>query len=367
MEEIKVASPVIGNNEIEAVKRVLKSGNFTSGHEVDMFEKEFSHLCNKKYGIAVNSGTAALHLALLILGVGPGDEVIVPALSFFATASCVLMCGADVVFAEVDAEGNMEPEQLEWIITPKTKAIIPVHLYGFPCDIVQIMKIANKYNIPVVEDCAQAHGASINGRSVGSFGAVNCFSFFATKNMTTIEGGMLVTNNEDICIQAKLRRSHGMTDRDTHTVLGYNYRMNEISAAIGREQLTTLEFWNNKRRAIAQYYDEHLNDTIRQIYKHKPNRKPVFFWYPISLNVRLDVKKHIQELRAYLSDYNIGTRFRYTVPMYKQPIFKHKYETLWHHKAEMLAGGVLGLPINPDLSFEQLDRVIEKVNSFTIG
>jgi perosamine synthetase len=360
---IKVATPVIGQEEIDAVVQVLKSGNYTSGPIVEEFEKDFASYIGTTYAVACNSGTAALHMSLLSLGIGPGDEVIVPSMSFFATVSAVMMTGATPVFCDVDQYANIYDHSLPSLINWKTKAIIPVHYFGMPCQIDKILKIAEAYGLHVIEDCAQAHGATFNKQKVGSFGIANCFSFFATKNMTTIEGGMITTNNIFIYSKCKLLRSHGMTNRDNHSVLGYNYRLNEIFGAIGLIQLKKLDAMNNERIKNSLYLQEMIrNDLCRPLYTSADafsgRNKCVYFWFPVVC----PTIEHAKMLMRNLKENKIEYRYRYETPLYKQPIFKRKYEDLNRPYAEKLAGCIVGLPNHPLLSQEDLQQIIRVVN-----
>ena len=245
---IKVAVPTTGNKEFKALKKIIFSGKFVSGDNVKKFEKEYAKFIGTKYAVAVNSGTAALHASLASLDLKKNDEVIVPSISFVSSATAILHQGCIPIFCDVDIENYcMCPESLERNITKKTKAIIPVHFAGSACNMKAIIKIAKKYNLKIIEDCAQAHGTKYNGKIVGSFGNISCFSFYATKHMTTGEGGILCTNSKKIKDFCLAFRNHGLKDRDTHIQLGYNYRMSEINAAIGRIQLKKLNRINNQR------------------------------------------------------------------------------------------------------------------------
>lgn len=354
---IPVARPVITNDEIEAAIRVLESGMYTSGKEVEKFEEEFAAYIGTKYAVACNSGTAALHLSLASRYLGE-DEVLVPSMSFFATVSSVMMAGYIPIFVDVDDRGNMDPEDLERKITSRSSAVIPVHLYGHPCDMDKIVDITNRYNLTLIEDCAQAHGAEFKQQKVGSFGEMGCFSFFATKNMTTIEGGMITTNDEEVTKFCKMMRSHGMSDRNTHLILGYNYRMNELSAAIGRVQLKRLDLLNKLRVVNSTYLLGNIEDKDWfKLYYPEPNKKDVYFWFPIYCEFPEKFSKH-------LKDNGIGFRFRYNEPLYKQLCLPSHYYKVYCPTAEKLSGKMFGLPNYSALSIEELDQVIDVVNSF---
>ncbi len=253
---VAAAAPMIGAEERAAVDRVLASGRLAMGPEVAAFEQEFATLVAGRPCVAVNSGTSALHLALLALGIGPGDEVIVPSFTFAATANAVALAGASPVFADIDpASFCLDPAAADAAVTPRTAAIMPVHLYGHPADTVRLEEVARRHGLAVVEDAAQAHAASDDGRPVGSLGAAAAFSFYPTKNMTTGEGGMVVCADESVARQVRLLRNQGMERRYANEVVGFNLRMTDIAAAIGRVQLTRLGDWTERRRSTAAHYD----------------------------------------------------------------------------------------------------------------
>ena len=258
--QIPVARPAIGQDEISAATAVLESGKLAAGEHVAEFEKLFADYCSTTHAIAVNNGTAALHAALLAADIGHGDEVIVPSFSFFATASAVSMTGAKPVFADVNEQTfNVDPLKVENCITSKTKAVIGVHLFGQPFDVEGVQQVCQSHNLILIEDAAQAHGASYNGAKTGGFGQFGCFSFYATKNMTTGEGGMVTTNEKAFAERLRLIINHGQSEKYLHTRIGYNYRLTDIAAAIGIIQLKKLEKFNNRRRKNAEYFDTHLN------------------------------------------------------------------------------------------------------------
>ena len=260
---IQIASPQIGKEEREAVDRVLRSGIIAQGPEVAKFEKEFAKLCGVQYAVAACNGTTAGHLVMLASGIGPGDEVITTPFTFFATASVVIMAGAKPVFVDVEEDGFcLDPSKVEAAITDKTKAIHPVHLYGELADMPSFMEITKRNNLLLIEDSAQAHCANSWDGNAGSFGKAGWFSFYPTKNMTTSEGGIITTNDEDFANKCKIIRAHGMSAQYQHTEFGYNYRMTDISAAIGREQLKKLPNFNARRREIAEMYNSALSELV---------------------------------------------------------------------------------------------------------
>jgi len=373
---IKSAEPYIGSEEIREAVKVLESGNFVSGRKVEEFENAFANYIGVDYAVAVNSGTSALHLALLSLGVGVGDEVIVPALTFFATVEAVLYVGATPVFADIDEETFcMSPYDVAEKLTEKTRAVIPVDLFGHPCDFDALNHVVSEfeeenhldYTIPFVEDCAQAHGAEYKGIKV-PLSFYGCFSFYATKNMTVAtEGGMIVSDS--ILVEScRALRNHGMTDRNTHMCLGYNYRMNEIAAAIGLVQLKYLDRMNAIRQKIADYYNEHIDvEWLRKPVVKDYCTRHAWFWYPCLIDED-ELGMSTETLREKLLSEGIETRFRYTKPLYYQPavlekLGKYSY-TLWNCPvAEDVCGRIIGLPVHPKLSEEDLGYICEVINT----
>ena len=282
---IQIASPQIGKEERDAVDRVLRSGIIAQGPEVAKFEEEFAKVCGVKYAVAACNGTTAGHLTMLASGIGPGDEVITTPFTFFATASVVMMAGAKPVFVDVEDNGFcLDPKKVESAITDKTKAIHPVHLYGELADMPSFLEIAEKHNLLLIEDSAQVHCANSWDGSAGSFGKAGWFSFYPTKNMTTSEGGIITTNDEEFANKCKVIRAHGMSAQYQHTEFGYNYRMTDISAAIGREQLKKVANFNARRREIADVYNSELSELVTT-----PNnrRGHVFHQYTIRCNLSL--------------------------------------------------------------------------------
>lgn len=260
--KIPIGNPDIGKDEIQAVMETMKSGWVTQGKKVEEFEKAFANYCGAKYGVATNSGTAALHLTLASLGIGQGDEVITTPLSCVATTNPIIYLNAKPIFVDVEPNTlNIDVRLVEKQITPETKAILPVHLFGHPVDLDPLNEIAEKHNIPIIEDAAQAHGAKYKGKKVGSLGHASCFSFYADKLITTVEGGMALTNNEEIAEKMRLLRSFGMDKRHkfVHPVLGYNYKMSDIHAAIGLVQLGKLDRYIEKKRKNIKYLKEQLH------------------------------------------------------------------------------------------------------------
>ena len=364
---ISVASPQVGEEEITAVAEVLASGSYVSGRKVEEFEKRFADFIGTEYAIGVNSGTAALHIALEAAGVGRGDEVIVPPVTFFATISSVLYLGAVPVFADIDPDDLcLSPGDIERRITSRTKAILPVHLFGAAAKMNEMMFISKKYQIPIIEDCAQAHGTEYDGQKVGSFGKAGCFSFFATKHMTTGEGGMITSDDPELAETSRIIRNHGMRGRDIHDRLGFNNRMTELEAAIGLIQLNKLNEMNRRRIDNSEY----ILGRIKGIpWVHIPlpktSVKHTFFWCPVM--IKPSSGKTMDQLKAHLKENRIGFRERYSEPVYRQPVLRRvglDFSGLHLPNAEKVAGNVIGLPNHPGLTRDDLDRVIDILRLF---
>lgn len=259
---IPISLPLLGEEEKRAVLETIDSGQLAQGRRVKAFEEAFAAVCGVRHAIATSSGTTALHAAVLAHGIGPGDEVITTPFTFIASANAAIFVGARPVFVDIDERTyNIDPGRIEAAISPRTKAILPVHLFGNPCDMETIMDIAAKHGLVVIEDACQAHGATVGGRKVGSFGT-GCFSFYPTKNITTAEGGIITTNDDELADRVRLIRSHGQRERYYHEMIGYNFRMTEIQAAIGLVQLGKLEQFNVARRTHAEYLTARLRGVI---------------------------------------------------------------------------------------------------------
>lgn len=355
--KVPIAKPIIGEEEIENVVEVLKSGMIAQGPRVAEFEQKFADWVGAKYGIAVNSGTAALHVALLSYGIGEGDEVITTPFTFIATGNSILYTGAKPVFADIDLKTyTMNPESIEALITEHTKAILPVQLYGQSANMDKINDIAEKHGLMVIEDAAQAHGATCNGRKVGSLGDMSCFSFYPTKNMTTSEGGIITTDDEELAENAKIFRAHGASVRYHHDEVGYNFRMTDISAAIGLAQLDKIDGFNDKRIKNAAYLNEGLKDVDGIITPYCAyDSKHVYHQYTIRVEGNRDDWVDI------INECGVGTGIHYPIPLYNQPIYKSLGITGNCPRAELAANSVISLPVHPSLTKEDLDLVIEAV------
>ncbi|OQD59605.1 putative aminotransferase [Methanobrevibacter arboriphilus JCM 13429 = DSM 1125] len=358
MSEIKIpiASPIIGEEEIEEVVKVLKSGFIAQGPKVAEFEEKFAEFVGAKYGIATSSGTTALHVALLACGIKEGDKVITTPFSFAATGNSILYTGAKPVFVDIDPKTfNIDPNKIENAITEKTKAIMPVQLYGQAADMDKINEIAKKHDLYVIEDAAQAHGSIYKDTKVGSIGDLACFSFYPTKNMTTSEGGMITTNDKELAEKARIFRAHGETKRYEHAVLGYNFRMTDIAAAIGLAQLKKIDEFNQKRINNAEYLDENLKDVEGIITPRVLNGvKHVYHQYTIKIETG-----NRDEWVNFLNENGIGTGIHYPIPIYKQELYINLGYNDNLEETENAANSVISLPIHPKISPEDLDIIIK--------
>ena len=356
--KVPIAKPIIGDEEIDNVVEVLKSGMIAQGPKVEEFEQKFAEWVGAKYGIAVNSGTAALHVALLSCGIGEGDEVITTPFTFIASGNSILYTGAKPVFADIDLKTyTLDPSSIESLITENTKAILPVQLYGQSADMDEINEIAEKYGLIVIEDAAQAHGATCNGKKVGSMGDMSCFSFYPTKNMTTSEGGIITTDDEDLAENAKVFRAHGASVRYHHDEIGYNFRMTDISAAIGLAQLDKIDEFNDKRIANAAYLNEGLKDVDGIVTPYcAPDSRHVYHQYTIRVE-----KGDRDDWVESINEFGVGTGIHYPIPLYNQPIYKTLGIEGYCPNAELAADNVISLPVHPSLTKEDLDLVIEAV------
>jgi perosamine synthetase len=352
---IPISAPLLGDEEKKAVLETIESGQLAQGKRVKAFEEGFAAVCGVKHAIATSSGTTALHTTVLAHGIGPGDEVITTPFTFIASANAAIFAGARPVFVDIDERtSNMDPGRIEAAISPRTKAILPVHLFGNPCDMEAIMDIAAKHGLVVIEDACQAHGATVGGRKVGSFGT-GCFSFYPTKNITTAEGGIITTNDDEVADRARLIRSHGQRERYYHEMIGYNFRMTEIQAAIGLVQLGKLEQFNAARRAHAEYLTARLKGVIAPT--ATPGCRHVYHQYTIRVPDDRDA------LAEHLRERGIGTMIYYPVPVHKQVAYQRLGYQDHLPVAERASREVLSLPVHPALTREELDRIVEGVNS----
>ena len=352
---IPIAKPQLDENEIQAVTDVLRSGMIAEGQRVAEFEESFAEYTGTKHAVAVNSGTAALHAALLAEGIGKGDEVITSSFSFIATANSILFTGAKPVFADIKADTfNLDPHLIEEKITPATRAIMPVHLYGYPAEMDAIKDIAEDRGLIIIEDACQAHGATYKGKRVGSFGT-GAFSFYPTKNMTTSEGGIITTDNEEVAAKARMIRAHGSKQRYLHEILGYNLRMTDISAAIGLAQLKKLPGYTERRQHNARLLNEKLSDIEGiQCPILKDNCSHSFHQYTIRTHNR-------DELSDYLRTKGIGSGIYYPIPIHRQPFYKEIGYNDSLLVTEKASREVLSLPVHPGVTGEDIDTIANAI------
>jgi len=378
---VSVAEPILGDAEHENIEQVLDSGRFLQGPMVEEFEAKWADYVGTEHAVAVSNGTAAIQLVLKAIGLKPGEEVIVPSLTFGSTATAVVHQAGVPVFADIDRElYTLDHTDLERCLTDETAAIMPVHLYGHPAEMDEIRAFADAHDLYVIEDAAQAHGAAYKGQRVGSIGDAGCFSFYATKNITTGEGGIVTTDDDEIAEQLRMLRSHGMANRDEHVTLGYNYRMSDLNGAIGTAQVDRLDGFNERRREISERLAAELGDldwlqpaTVREYVDH------AYFWAPFEVQEN-KIGLTGKEVWAELQERGVETRHRYNVPLYDQPVFTdhrgfnsefpwsanpndHDYN-LSLPNVEEVVGSMIGLPNHPGLETEDIEYVIETIRSF---
>lgn len=347
-------------SEIDAaISRVLDKGWYILGEEVKAFEEELANYIGVSYGVGVGSGTEAVHLALAACGIGPGDEVITVSHTAVATVSAIELSGATAVFVDVEPKYyTLDPERIELAITSRTKAIIPVHIYGQPVDMDPILEIANKYNLRVIEDCAQAHGAIYKGRCVGSLSDTGCFSFYPTKNLGAIgDGGMVVTNSTELAEKAKLLREYGWAERHVSHFAGWNTRLDEIQAAILRVKLKHLDEDNSKRVRLAQEYNRELSSTSLILPKQREKATHVYHLYVIR-------SKRRNELLSFLKEKNIGTLIHYPVPVHLQPAYAHLVVNVKLQETEQISKEIISLPMYPELKESEITTVTSAIKEF---
>ncbi len=352
---IQIAKPIIGEEEKRAVIDVLESGQISPGKKVEEFEHAFASYVGAKHAIATSSGTTAIKAILMVNKIGPGDEVIVPSLTFGATASPVLFCGARPVFADIDPDTfNISPQSIQEKITAKTKAIMPVHLFGLPCEMKAIAEIANDKKLILVEDACQAHGAEYFGKKIGSENT-SAFSFYATKNMTTGEGGMVTTNNDAIADGCRRVRNHGQSTRYQYVELGYNFRMTNIHAAIGIEQLKKLDAMNAARIKNASFLRENLPPMIK-IQKQIAGAKHSYHLFSARM-------KNRDKTLKILNEAGIESGAYYPTPVHKTELYKKLGHNTSLPNTELVCREIFSLPIHPSLTEEDLFYITEVVKS----
>ncbi|MFJ9521916.1 DegT/DnrJ/EryC1/StrS family aminotransferase [Kitasatospora sp. NPDC101801] len=350
---VPVARPVIGEAEIAAAVRVLRSGSVVQGPEVAAFEREFAELVDGRHCVAVNSGTSALQLALTALGIGPGDEVVVPSFSFAATANAVRLVGAEPVFADIDPDSFcLDPAAVRAAIGPRTAALLPVHLYGHPAAMADLTQLAARNGLAVVEDACQAHGATLDGRPVGSFGAAGCFSFYPTKNMHALEGGMVTVADPALARKLRLLRNQGMEQPYRNEIVGANLRMTDVSAAVGRVQLGRLPQATERRRANAAVLDRELAATDLRIPPVAAGARHVYHQYTVRVRGERD------DFRRELAEAGVGSAVYYPVPIHRLPPYPGDWDL---PETERAAAEVVALPVHPTLSEAELALVVRVV------
>jgi dTDP-4-amino-4,6-dideoxygalactose transaminase len=338
---------------LSALEEICESTSFAQGPATSEFETKFAAYCGVDHCVSLNSGTSALHLALRCLDVGPGDEVLTVSMTFIASAWAISYVGATPVFVDIDpVRRTLNPDNLEAAITPRTKAIIPVHLYGMPAEMDRINAIAERHGIPVIEDAAQAHGARYQGRRVGQFGQIACFSFYPSKNLGACgEGGALITNDASIAHRARSLRDHAQSEKYLHDEIGYNYRMDSFQGAVLCIKLKHLDDWNTARIDCARHYTELLHDSSYKLPAHVSDSKCVWHCYVIETPER-------DRVRSALQDVGIQSAIHYPVPVHLQKAYSHlDYQSGDLPVTEALCKYCLSLPIYPELSKEKMSRV----------
>jgi perosamine synthetase len=358
---INMAKPVIGQEEKQAVLEVLDSGIIAQGPRTKAFEDAFAEMITTRHAIATSSGTTALHVALLAHRIGAGDEVITTPFTFIASANSALYVGARPVFVDIDPRTfNIDANKIEAAITERTKAIMPVHLFGLCCDMDPIMDIARHHNLVVIEDACQSHAAQYKGKKAGSFGT-GTYSLYPTKNITSAEGGMITTDDELVNESCRVIRNHGMRVRYYHDELGFNFRMTDVHAAIGLAQIKKLAQFNANRQANARFYTEHLRGVVTPFVPE--GCEHIYHQYTIRIpDGRRDA------LREYLKENGVGSEIYYPVPIHKQRFYVEEFgynQTL--PETELAAQEVLSIPVHPSLNQADLETVVHHINKFMGG
>lgn len=353
---IPIANPKVGDEELAEIKEVFDSGMLADGPEVRSFEEEFADYCDASHGIAATNGTAALQAALHAVGVDEGDKILTTPFSYVATANAVRFCGAEPVFADIDPETySLDPEVAEQVCREQNiDSILVVHLYGLPAKLDKLSEIAERYEIPLVEDAAQAVGAEFEGQRVGSVGDAGTFSFYPTKNMTTGEGGMITTDRDDVAERARSFVNHGRRD-GVHESLGHNFRMSSIAAAIGRVQLQRLPDFTEKRRDNAAVLSSELADTNVEIPTEPEYAKHVYHQYTVRCDDRDNLQEHLEEC-------GVGSAVYYDRCIHQEPAYSHINHSA--PNAERAAEEVLSLPIHPGVNETDLNKIVDAVQSY---
>ena len=357
MNFIPISRPIIEAEEQAAVAAVLASGQLAQGPRVRDFEAAFAAWCGAKHAVATSSGTTALFLALLAHGIGPDDEVVTPSFSFIASANCAVYVGARPVFADIEPDTfNLDPAEVERRLTPRTRAIVAVHLFGQPCALDAMVDLAARRHLVLIQDACQAHGAEWGGRKLSAFGTA-CYSFYATKNLATGEGGMITTDDDEVAARARLLREHGSPRRYWHETLGYNARMMDLQAAIGLAQLPKLEARNRQRRANAAALTARLAGCAHVVTPAvRPEATHVFHQYTVRLK-GLDRDAAV----GRLAQAGIGAGIYYPIPIHQQPVYRNRGYTDHLPCTEAASREVLSLPVHPALTAAELERIADAV------
>ncbi|MDR7417520.1 MAG: DegT/DnrJ/EryC1/StrS family aminotransferase [Armatimonadota bacterium] len=358
---IPIARPLLGDEERQQVLRVLDSGTLVAGPRVAEFEAAFAAYIGVPHAVATSSGSTALQAALLALGIGPGDRVVTTPFTFAAPSHAVIHAGAEPVFADVDpVTCNLDPSAVEHVLRAgRNRAILAVHLYGLPADVVALRELADRYGVLLIEDCAQAHGATVDGRRVGAFGDVAIFSFYPTKNMTTGEGGMIVTRDPAVARRARLLVDPRGDAEYAYEVIGFNFRMPEVAGAIGLVQLAALDARNEQRRANAAHLSAGLRDlSWLRVPEERPGTRHVYHQYTVRVPEGRDA------LSRHLTGCGVGNRVYYPTLVTQTPAYRHRgYGGAYPH-AELLTRQVLSLPVHPSLQPDEIGAVVEAVRTF---
>jgi dTDP-4-amino-4,6-dideoxygalactose transaminase len=356
---IDIAAPAIGDEEYDRVRQVLESGQLADGPEVRSFEREFAEFCDVTHAVATTNGTTALQAALEALGVGAGDKVLTTPFTFIATANAVQFAGGTPIFADIDPETfALDPAAVESRLQAENgdvAAILPVHLYGLPADMAELRAIADEFDVPLVEDAAQAHGATYDGRRVGSLGDAACFSFYPTKNMTTGEGGIVTTDDEALADRIRRFVDHGRGAEGRHVELGHNFRLSSVAAAMGRVQLQNLPDYNQARRRNAEHYTDALSESHIETPSTPDDRTHVYHQYTIRVDQR-------DRLADHLDAAGVGTGVYYPRALHEEPVYDDGMRTF--PVAERAAREVLSLPVHPALSEQERETVLSEVAAF---
>lgn len=361
MNKINLSQVYLDDEIRRKVIEVVNSGQYILKKNCQEFEEKFSKFIGCKFGVLSNSATSVMQLAFIALGIGPGDEVITTSLTAFPTIEPIFHVGAKPVFVDIDDSGNINADLIEEKITKKTKAILPVHLYGNSVDLKKISSLAKKYKLILLEDACQAHGAEYQGKKIGSFGKASFFSFFPSKNITFLgDGGIMVTNDKKLDNQVRMLRDHGRNDKYLHELVGFNMRANEIQAAVGLVQLKHLNKFSSRRRQIARLYNKLLKDLPVILPLEQPKSKPVYHMYVIRL-------KNRDKLADYLREQNIYTGIHYPVPCHLQPAVKKRLAKVKLPKVEKFCRQILSLPIYPKMTDNQVKRVAKEIKKFFLN